>query len=231
CRVISKEIEHRLVLTRRRCEIEGFAGRGRSRAIGVTKLADILKPPVEKYVACRRRRRILAVWPRSGEIEIRIVERHAFYPVGVTCPAIVDDRNSVAIVAVVRRVGVRIIQIIGVVLINDRRSDIERVPHVIDINNATIRRGHGIVDDLEKVRVVGWQRVELVEISPMTVIVGISEASTGREGSVYPYQAKELSDVGMPLLAEGVTYTVITGPKPGIRYHSLQVIHVEPCGG
>ena len=49
-------------------------------------------------------------------------------------------------------------QIIGVVLIDQRRSDIERVTHVIGIVNAN-RLVHGIVDDLEKVR-VGWQRVE-----------------------------------------------------------------------
>ena len=55
-----------------------------------------------------------------------------------------------------RAVGVRIIQIIGVVLIDQRRSDIERVTHVIGIVNAN-RLVHGIVDDLEKVR-VGWQR-------------------------------------------------------------------------
>ena len=56
----------------------------------------------------------------------------------------------------------RIKQIIGVVLIDQRRSDIERVTHVIGIGNATIRLVHGIVDDLEKVRVAGWQRVERV---------------------------------------------------------------------
>ncbi len=51
-------------------------------------------------------------------------------------------------------------QIIGVVLIDYRRSDSERVTHVIGIVNAN-RLVHGIVDDLEKVRVVvGWQRVE-----------------------------------------------------------------------
>ena len=49
-------------------------------------------------------------------------------------------------------VGIRIIQIIGVVLIDQRRSDIERVTHVIGIGNAN-RLVHGIVDDLEKVRV------------------------------------------------------------------------------
>ena len=54
--------------------------------------------------------------------------------------------------------GIRIIQIIGVVLIDQRRSDSERVTHVIGIVNAN-RLVHGIVDDLEKVR-VGWQRVE-----------------------------------------------------------------------
>ena len=52
----------------------------------------------------------------------------------------------------------RIIQIIGVVLIDYRRSDSERVTHVIRIDNAN-RLVHGIVDDLEKVRVVvNWQR-------------------------------------------------------------------------
>ena len=73
----------------------------------------------------------------------------------------VDDRNSVAKVAAARRVGVRIIQIIGVVLIDQRRSDSERVTHVIGIVNAN-RTVHGIVDDLEKVRVV-WQRVDVVD--------------------------------------------------------------------
>ena len=34
----------------------------------------------------------------------------------------------------------------------------------------------------------------------------------------------------MPLPTESVTYTVMTGEKPGIRYHSLQVIYVEPLG-
>ena len=62
-------------------------------------------------------------------------------------------------VAAVRRVGVRIIQIIGVVLIDQRRSNSERVTHVIGVVNAN-RFVHGIVDDLEKVRVV-WQLVEL----------------------------------------------------------------------
>ncbi len=41
-------------MTCRRREIQGLARRGRSGVIGVTKLADILKTPVEKYVVCRR---------------------------------------------------------------------------------------------------------------------------------------------------------------------------------
>ena len=41
-------------MTCRRREIQSLAGRSRSRVIGVTKLADILKTPVEKYVAYRR---------------------------------------------------------------------------------------------------------------------------------------------------------------------------------
>ena len=53
CRVISKEIEHRPVITCRRREIQGPARQGRSGVIGVTKFADILKTPVEKYVVCR----------------------------------------------------------------------------------------------------------------------------------------------------------------------------------
>ena len=63
-------------------------------------------------------------------------------------------------------------------------------------DNATIPSRQGIVDDLEKVRVVGWQRVECVDIFPMTVIVGVSEASTyggiygGILVSFYPEQAK-----------------------------------------
>ena len=89
---------------------------------------------------------------------------------------------------------------------------------VIGIDNAPIRLLHGIVDDLEKVR-VGWQLAEVVEISPMTVIVGISEAITGYEVSVFPHQAKFLADLGMPLLAVSVTLTVMTGENPGIRYH------------
>ena len=46
--VISKEIEQRPVMTCRRREIEGLARQGGSGVIGVTKLADILKTPVEK---------------------------------------------------------------------------------------------------------------------------------------------------------------------------------------
>jgi hypothetical protein len=47
-------------------------------------------------------------------------------------------------------------QIIGVVLIDYRRSDSERVTHVIGIAPAN-RLVRGIIDDLEKVRVrVGW---------------------------------------------------------------------------
>ncbi len=57
-------------------------------------------------------------------------------------------------------IGVRIIQIIAVVLIDQCRSDIERVLDAIGIVNAN-RLVHGIVDDLEKVR-VGWQRVDVV---------------------------------------------------------------------
>ena len=51
----------------------------------------------------------------------------------------------------------------------------------------------------------------------MTVIVGISEASTRCKGSVYPLQAKQLGDLGMPLLAESVTNTVISGVVPDTR--------------
>ena len=75
------------------------------------------------------------------------------------CTAIVDDRNRVAVDGVAWVVGIRIIQIIGVVLIDQRRSDSERVTHVIEIGNATIRLVHGIVDDLEKVRVVAGNGV------------------------------------------------------------------------
>src|SRR6266480_7412111 len=53
CRVIGKEIEHRLVLTCRRREIQGLARYGRSWVKGVTKLADILKTPVEKHIGIR----------------------------------------------------------------------------------------------------------------------------------------------------------------------------------
>ena len=107
--------------------------------------------------------------------------------------AIVDDRNRVASGAVAWVIGVRIIQIIGVVLIDQCRSDIERVLDAIGIVNAN-RLVRGIVDDLEKVR-VGWQRVDVVAVAgaaifPMTVIVGISEAITEVKVSVYPHQAK-----------------------------------------
>ena len=77
-------------------------------------------------------------------------------------------------------------------MIDQCRSDIERVPDAIGIVNAN-RLVRGIVDDLEKVR-VGWQRVDVVlsraAILPMTVIVGISEASSEVIGSVHPHQAK-----------------------------------------
>ena len=102
-------------------------------------------------------------------------------------------------------------------MIDQRGSDSEGVPHVIRIGNAN-RLIHGIVDDLEKVRVVGWQRVEGVDISPMAVIVGINQASTGYKISVYPDQAKSLGEFSMPLQAPGVTLTGMTGTNnPGIR--------------
>ena len=58
-------------------------------------------------------------------------------------------------------VGVRVIHIFAVELIDQRRSDLERVLHVIGVVNAN-RRGRGIVDDLEKVRVVRQAAVEVV---------------------------------------------------------------------
>ena len=73
----------------------------------------------------------------------------------------VDDRNGVTAVAAARRVLVRVNQIIGVVHIDQRRSDLERVLHVIGVVNAN-GLGRGIVDDLEKVRVVRQVAVEVV---------------------------------------------------------------------
>ena len=112
-------------------------------------------------------------------------------------------------------------------MIDDRRSDSEHGSGIR--SDAIIPQFHGIVDDLEKIR-VRRPAVEVVKIFPMTPIVRISEASAGREVSEYPIQAKINANIGMPLLPEGVTYTVMTGPIPGIGIHSLQVIHVPPCG-
>src|SRR4051812_48959778 len=58
CSVVSKEVEDRPVVTCRRRKVKGLARVGRSGVIRVTKFADILKTPVEKYVVCRHRRRI-----------------------------------------------------------------------------------------------------------------------------------------------------------------------------
>src|SRR5262245_17534323 len=105
--------------------------------------------------------------------------------------------------------------IIGVVLIDYRRSDGERVTHVIGISDAK-RRVHGIVNDLEKVRVrVGWQRVKRMDIFPMAVIVGISPPITRTSKMTRdPIHAKQILEVVTPLLAVGVAYTVITRIKP-----------------
>src|SRR5262249_26273781 len=88
---------------------------------------------------------------------------------------------------------------------------------------------HGKVNDLEKVG-VSWPLVDIIEISPMTIIVWVGEASTGCKGSRYPHYAKQLADFGMPLLAVGVTNTVVTRAIPRIRVHYLQVIHVPSPG-
>ena len=92
----------------------------------------------------------------------------------------------------------------------------------------TNRLVHGILENLEKVR-VGWQRGDRVVIFPMTVIVGISVASTGCPGSGYPGQAKLRADVATPIQAVLVTVTV-TVMNNETRDHFGQVIHVEPCG-
>src|SRR5262245_49051159 len=117
----------------------------------------------------------MAVWSQSRQIESRIVVRHTFYPVNVVCGVAVaegvNDCNGVAQVAVVWRVGIRIIQIIGIVLVDQRRSDSEDGFGIR--RHATVRLFHGIVDDLEKVW-ASWPVVEVVNVSPTAVIVGIS---------------------------------------------------------
>src|SRR5213593_666287 len=120
-------------------------------------------------------------------------------------------------------------QIIRIIFIDYRRSNGE---HCSGVGNATVLLLHGIVDDLEKVRVpANRQRVERVGISPMTIIVGVSETSTRCKGPGYPHQTKNRREVAVlrPLLAVRVAYTVVTGVPPGSRYQYLQVIHVPPC--
>ena len=124
----------------------------------------------------------------------------------------VDDRNRVARRTLVRR----IIYIIAIVLIDYRRSDTEGVKHVIRIIPPD-RLVHSIIDDLEKIRILGWQRVELVDICPMTVVIGISVPSTRLKGSEDPLQAEEQLEIVKPLQAVGVTNAVITGPLLRIR--------------
>src|SRR5436190_22100905 len=105
----------------------------------------------------------------------------------------VNDRNRVARRTLVRR----IIYIIAIVVIDYRRSDAEGVKHVIRIIPPN-RLVHGIIDDLEKVRILGWQRVELVGICPMTVVIGIILPSTRSKGSEDPLQAEEQLKIVKP---------------------------------
>jgi hypothetical protein len=56
----------------------------------------------------------------------------------------------------------------------------------------------------------------------MTIIIGVGEPDRAVCKVIacsYPLEAKQSQEVLIPLLAVGVTYTVVTRVKPGLRYH------------